>query len=50
MDEQEVEVNYVFIVRKAPLLLAGAIFFAGLAIRCYEAWASLDPVEEREET
>ena len=51
MDEETNEVvNYVFVVRKSPLLLGACILFLALAIRCYNEWARLEEVMESEES
>lgn len=49
MDEETGVVNYVLILRKAPLLLGGCILFSWLAIRCYNEWAKLEELEENED-
>lgn len=43
-------VNYVFVVRKSPLLLGLCIAFSFLAVRCYNEWARLEELSESEET
>lgn len=43
-------VNYVFVVRKSPLLLGLCIMFSVLAVRCYNEWAKLEELSESEET
>ncbi len=47
-DETTGVVNYILIVRKAPLLLGGCLLFSWLAIRCYNEWASLVELQEGE--
>lgn len=49
-DELNGVVNYVFVVRKSPLLLGLCILFSGLAIRCYNEWAALTELSESEES
>jgi hypothetical protein len=43
-------VNYVFVVRKSPLLLGLCILFTALAIRSYNEWAKLEELSESEES
>ena len=51
MDDElgNAEVSYVFAIRKEPLALAGAIFFAIMAWRCWEAYLSITPTDEPKE-